>query len=42
LLWVGIAATWGPILVAFILAFAMATPKVQPPPTAPRGFEVKM
>lgn len=38
----GLAATWGPILVAFILAFAMAKPKVVPGQPPPQGFQVKM
>jgi hypothetical protein len=41
ILWLSVAAVWGPILVAFILAFALAKPKVQAP-TGPQGFEVKM
>jgi hypothetical protein len=41
LLPLGIAATWGPILVALILGFTLSKPKDAPPPVA-RGFEVKM
>ena len=39
---VAAVAAWGPILVAMILAFALAKPKVQQPSSAPQGFEVKM
>ena len=45
ILFASLAATWGPVLVAFIIAFAMAKPKLpsgQPPPPPPQGFEVKM
>jgi hypothetical protein len=38
----GLAATWAPIVVAFILAFAMAKPKVVPGQPPPQGFQVKM
>ena len=38
----GVAATWAPIVVAFILAFAMAKPKVVPGQPPPQGFQVKM
>lgn len=37
-----IAATWGPVVVAFILAFAMAKPKIVPGQPPPQGFQVKM
>ena len=37
-----LAVTWGPIVLAFILAFALAKPKLPPAQSAPRGFEVKM
>ena len=39
---VALALTWGPILVAFILAFVLAKPKAPPPTAGPQGFEVKM
>ena len=42
LIWLSVAVVWVPVLVAFILAFALAKPKVQPLAPPPQGFEVKM